>query len=447
MAEMTQSVVVLPKSFDLSEPIETLPPGTNSKLISVRPISGGTFTQNQIIECDLLSQGWLQPESLSIRYKMRVNTDATGAALIGVPVFTAFNRLSCSINSVVIDSISNYNQVMSLYVAGNLSIADRYGAQAMYGFSNPDPSGNTGNMEYLDGRAFDPSIVDASANSTFTMAAPLYGTLLSSASKNIPLFALPTIRFSFNLDSIANMSFIKSGAAGVGYTAFTKVEIFNFELCYNSIEIPGSERMVASLGRQVMIKSHGLNNSTINVPSGSSGSQSYVYNQRFQSIRNAFLLPTRADGNGNKWAEICDLTNGNGSYQLSIAGTPYPPQPLSTALNNNGVLCETRRAFGSLFDNKNSLSINTAEFSKDINDAANTLFYYQPGKAIVGICLSKVGVGDSVQMAGVSTANSAITANVELQTATSVAASLSLVLDYDALLVIDPLARQIAIRS
>jgi hypothetical protein len=441
------SVVVLPKSFDLAQPIETLPPNTTSKLISVRPISGGTFGPQATIECDLLSQGWLQPESLSIRYKMRVNTDASGAALIGIPVFTAFNRLSCSINGVTIDSIANYNQAMSVYCAGNLSIADKYGAQAMYGFSNPDPSGNTGNMEYLDGRAFEASIADASANSTFTLAAPLFGTLLSSAEKFIPLGALPTVRFTFNLESLANMSFAKIGAVGVGYSAFTKVEIFNFELCYNSIDMPAADQMLMSLGRQVMIKAHGLNNSTVTVPSGSSGSQSYVFNQRFTSIRNAFLVPTRADGNGNKWAEICDLTTGNGSYQLSIAGTPYPPQPLSTALNNNGVLCETRRAYGSLFDNKNSLSINTAEFSKDINDASNTLLYYQPGKCIVGVSLSKIGVGDSVQMAGVSTQNSAVTANIEINTATTVAGSLSLLLDYDAILVIDPMARQIAVRS
>jgi len=442
------SVVVLPKSFDLSEAIETLPPNTTSKLISVRPISGGTFGAQATIECDLLSQGWLQPDSLSIRYKMRVNTDASGAALIGIPVFTPFNRVSCSINGVVVDSLANYNQVMSVYCAGNLGISDKYGAQAMYGFSNPDPSGNNnGNMDYLDGRAFEPSIADASSNSTLTLAAPLFGTLLSSAEKFIPLGALPTIRFTFNLESLANMSFAKIGAVGTGFSAFTKVEIFNFELCYNSIDMPAADQMLMSLGRQVMIKAHGLNNSTVTVPSGSSGSQSYVFNQRFTSIRNAFLVPTRADGNGNKWAEVSDLTTGNGSYQLSIAGTPYPPQPLSTALNNNGVLCETRRAFGSLFDNKNTLSINTVEFSRDINDASNVLFYYQPGKAIVGVGLSKLGSKDSVQMSGVSTQNSAVTANIEINTATTAAASLSLILDYDAILVIDPMARQIAVRS
>jgi hypothetical protein len=336
---------------------------------------------------------------------------------------------------------------MSVYCAGNLSIADRYGAQAMYGFSNPDPSGNTGNMEYLDGRAFEASIADASSNSTLTLSAPLFGTLLSSAEKFIPLGALPTIRFTFNLESLANMSFAKIGAVGVGYSAFTKVEIFNFELCYNSIDMPAADQMLMSLGRQVMIKAHGLNNSTVTVPSGSSGSQSYVFNSRFTSIRNAFLVPFRADGNGNKWAEISDLTNGNGSYSLSIAGQPYPTQPLSSALNNNGILCETRRAFGSLFDNKNTLSINTAEFSKDINDASNTLLYYSPGKCIVGVGLSKLGSKDSVQMSGVSTQNSAVTANIEINTATTVAASLSLVLDYDAILVIDPMARQIAVRS
>lgn len=442
------AIVTLPKSFNLAEPIETLPPNTTSKLISVRPISGGTFGPQGTIECDLLSQGWLQPESLSIRYKMRVNTDVSGAALIGIPVFTPFNRVSCSINGVTIDSVANYNQAMSVYCAGNLSIADKYGAQAMYGFSNPDPSNNNGgNMAYLDGRAFTSSIADASANSTLTLGAPLFGTLLSSAEKFIPLGALPTVRFTFNLESLANMSFIKPGVVGTGYNVFSKVEIFNFELCYNSIDMPAADQMLMGLGRQVMIKAHGLNNTTVTVPSGSSGSQSYVFNSRFTSIRNAFLVPARADGNGSKWGEISDITNANGSYQLSIAGTPYPPTPISTSLNANGALVETRRAYGSLFNNKNSLSINSAEFGTLINEPVTDLFWHEPGKAIFGVSLSKVGVADSVQMAGVSTQNSAVTANVEINTATTVAANLSLLLDYDAILVIDPMARQIAVRA
>lgn len=437
------AVVVLPKSFDLSRPIEEIPAGTTSKLISCRPISGGTFTQQQIIEVDLLSAGWLVPSSLSIRYKVKVNTDVSGAAILSCPVFTPFVRLGCSVGGQQIEQISAYNQTMSVYVAGNLGVSDKYGAQQMFGYSN-----TTGNMELLDGRGLDASIADASANSTFTMAAPLYGTLLSSAEKNIPLFAMGSVRYSFTLDSIANMSFVKLGAVGTGFNTLTKFEISNFELCYLSVDMGQAvERMVYDLGNQVMIKTHGFNSTSVSAPSGTLGNQSYVFNQRYASIRNAFVLTTRADGIGSKWAEFSDLTTNNGDYQLSIAGTPYPPLPLSTTLNQSGILQELRRSYGSLFNNKNTLSINSSEFNVDINDASNNLLYWAPGKFIVGVGLSRCGDDDKVMMSGVNSQLSAINVNINVGTATTAAANVALLLDYDAILLIDPQARQISVRS
>jgi hypothetical protein len=62
----------LPKSFDLSQPIPSLPDGVQSTLVSVRPISGSTFNASQIVEFDLGNRGWLIPGSLAIRYKQRV---------------------------------------------------------------------------------------------------------------------------------------------------------------------------------------------------------------------------------------------------------------------------------------------------------------------------------------------------------------------------------------
>lgn len=437
------AVVVLPKSFDLSRPIEEIPAGTTSKLIAVRPISGGTFTQNQIIECDLLSAGWIVPSSLSIRYKVTVNTDVSGAALIGCPVYTPFARVGCTVAGQQLEQISAYNQTMNAYVAMNLGISDKYGLQTCFSYTN-----TTGNMEILDGKTFAANISDASSNKSYTVAAPLYGTLLSSAEKNIPAFAMGGIRYSFTLDSIANMSFVKLGAVGTGYNVFTKFEISNFELCYLSVDMGQAvERMVYDLGNQVMIKTHGLNSTSVSAPSGTSGNQSYVFNQRYASIRNAFVLTSRADGAGNKWAEFSDLTSQNGDFQIVIAGTPYPPTVLSTSLCKTSVLQELRRSAGSLFNNKNTLSINSAEFNVWTNDTSDNLLVSVPGKFIVGVGLSRCGDDDKVMMSGVNSQLSAINVNVNVGTATTSAANVALLLDYDAILLIDPQARQIAVRS
>lgn len=438
----------LPKSFNLAEAIPTLPDGAQSQLISCRPISGTNFTQQQIIEVDLGNRGWCDPKSISIRYKVLVNTDISGAAFIGVPVYTPFQRVSTLVGGASIDTVNQYNQVCQVLVNGQYDIGQKYGMQSGFAYSNPDPSGGAGNMQYLDGRAFPASVADASSNSTFTVSAPLIGTLLTNCEKQLPLFAMPQVRIQLTLDSLANMSFKKAGVVGVGYNDFTKFQISNFELVYTMTDMgAGVEKMVYEMGRSLSLKSHGISNSAVSVPSATSGSQAYIFNMRFASIRSAFLCGNRADGNGSKWAEISDITNSNGDFQLLIGNSAFPQTQLSSALNRTGILQETRRAFGSLYDAKNSMSINSAEFAIDINKTAADLLYYEPGKFIVGVNLNKVQSEDNVLMCGASTYNTPITAVVNINTATTVAANLNCILDYDAILVLDPVARQLSVRS
>jgi hypothetical protein len=435
----------LPKSFNLAESIPSLPDGATSQLITCRPISGGTFSAQAIIECDLGNRGWLLPDSLSIRYKVTFSTDASGSAMIGTPVYTPFNRVSTLIGGASIDTVSQYNQVAQVLVNTSLDVAAKYGLAQGYGYTQlPAGAGVTGSMTYMDGANLPPS----QAGTTYFVAAPLIGTLLSNSEKNLPLFAMPQVRFQFTLDSLANMFFVSTGAVNTGYSLPTAFTISNFELNYQMVDMTaGVEKMVYDMGRQLSIKSHGISNSAVNVAAATSGSQSYVFNQRFASIRSAFICPNRADGNGSKWGEICDLTTNNGDYQLQIGNNAYPQMPLSTALNRAGILQETRRAAGNLNDRNNSLSINAVEFAKTINDASANLLYYEPGKFIVGVNLEKVQSSDHVVMSGASTYNTPISCIISANTATSFAANLNLILDYDAVLVLDPVARQLSVRS
>lgn len=433
----------LPKSFNLAEVIPSLPDGVISTLVSCRPISGSTFTQQQIIEVDLGNRGFCDPKSISIRYKVLVNTDISGAAFIGVPVYTPFQRISTLVGGASIDTVNQYNQVAQVLVNGQYSVADKYGVQSSFGYSNAG-----GDMLNLDGRGYAVSLADADAAATTTLAGPLIGTLLTNCEKQLPLFAMPQVRFQFTLDSLANMSFIKLGVAGTGYAAFTKVSISNFELVYQMTDMgAGVEAMIYSMGPTLSLKTSGISNTAVSVPSATSGSQAYVFNQRFASIRSAFLCPSRADGASNKWAEFSDLTGGNGDYQLLIGNVAYPQTQLSTALNRSGILQETRRAFGSLYDAKNSMSINTVEFGRLINDSSANNLFYEPGKFIVGVNLDKVQTEDRVLMCGASTYNTPITAVVNINTATSIAGNLNVILDYDAVLVLDTNARQLSVRS
>jgi hypothetical protein len=243
------------------------------------------------------------------------------------------------------------------------------------------------------------------------------------------------------------MFFVSTGALNVGYSLPTKFEISNFEVTYLNTDLgQGVERMVYDMGREITIKSHGYSNSAVNVAAATQGSQSFVFNQRFASIRTAFICPNRADGNGSKWAEICDLTTGTGDYQLIISNAPYPQLPLSSSLNRSGILGETRRSVKSLFDNTNGMAINSREFGKNINDLSGNLLYYEPAKFIVGVGLEKCDSNHAL-LSGVSTTNSPIQCVVNIGTATSFAANLNLICAYDAILVLDAPNRQMAVRA
>lgn len=427
-------MAALPKSFNLAEPIPSLPDGAQSQLISCRPISGSSFAPSSIIEVDLGNRGWCDPKSISIRYTLSTTTaDANGAIMVGAPVYTPFQRLSTLVGGAAIDTLSQYNQIAHVLVTGSYDVATKYGLQQCLGYSNA----TVGNMAYLDGT----QIIGAAATYFSTVSAPLIGSLLANSEKQLPLFAMPQIRFQFTLDTIANMFTIMTPATALP----SSFAISNFELCYTMCDLgAGVEKMVYDMGRSLLIKSHGYSNTAVSVASGTVGSQSYVFNQRFASVRSAFVCPCLTTE--SKWAEIVDLTSGSGDYQLLVGNAAFPQTPLSSVNNRAGILQETRRAFGDVYDKGNSMSIDATEFGRNVNTAANTL-YYEPGKFIVGVNLEKIQLGDHVMMSGASTYNTPISVNVNIGTATNKIANLNLILDYDAILTLDPVARQLSVRS
>jgi hypothetical protein len=429
--------VVLPRSFDYSQGTPSLPDGSTSNLITCRPISGNTFDPQGIIEVDLGNRGFADPKSFAIRYKVTAEGGATsGSAIAGTPLFAPFARVATLVGGASIDSISSYNLVAHVLTNLTYDIGQKYGLQSSLGFSNA----TAGNMMFLDGR-----FVAAGAGQTYTVGGPLLGLLLSSSEKMLPLFAMPQIRLQFTLDSLANIFCSELTGAG-GVKAGVAFQISNFEFVYNMIDMgPTVEKMVYDMPA-ISIKAQGMSNSTIAVTNGASGSQSFVFNQRFASIRSAFACPTVSVA--NKWAEIVDLTNGNGSYQFVVGQIAVPQNPLSMNLNPSGCLQETRRAGGSLYDATNCFSINSTEFGKKVNDTLTDGLYYEPGKVIIGVNTNKLQTGDNAMFSGISTYNTPITLQVELgATPTNKVCNLNLILNYDAILQIDPKARQLAVRS
>ena len=88
-----------------------------------------------------------------------------------------------------------------------------------------------------------------------------------------------------------------------------------------------------------------------------------------------------------------------------------------------------------------------SEFKVTSSTLLASLNPYEPGKFIVGQNLEKCQNNDHVLMSGVSTYNSPISAVINMPTATGALCNLNLMLDYDAIIVIDQDSHSISVRS
>jgi len=463
------SIEALPKSVDYSEPLGVLPSGTENFNVTCYANNGSSFTQNQQILVDLNNVGYLDPSSLSIRYKLTLNLPLTAAnntlGIVGAPVYTPIIRLDTLFNSNVVESINNFNSVATALTNLNMSISDKMGNQAAYGYyAQVYPGGATlGNLsldtsisnENTDGLTIQTTAaMTAVSTISYFLSAPL-PCCLSNAEKLVPLNGT-NIRLQFTLDSISNISPVNavancgtqiSGTTATAQVAFTGYTISNFEVVYNQIQFPPQiERQILSLPK-IRIKTSSYATGLATIPSGISGTTNLVYNLRYASIKAMLLLlGSSSASSANKLMDSIDITSGNGSYNMQVNGVYYPQNPLSTANNRSGILMELRRAMRNMYTGNSSMAINNNEWL--YTDAAITSVAALtntkvniPGKFIVGVNTEKMDT--PALFTGISSQNSPITAIINIGTATVNSYSPILMLYYDGIIEIDTLTKQV----
>jgi len=341
-----------------------------------------------------------------------------------------------------------------------LSCADKYGQQSALGYENQanlNPGTAPGSMESLDGALINLNTTATATTYTRYYSAPLYN-LLSGSEKLIPLFLLNGIRLQFTLDTIANIQG-KGAGATTGQSNILSFAITNFECVYNMVDMGGSvEREIIAMNPKLRIKTQSYATGNQTLASGSSGTQSLVYNMRYASCKSAFVIGggTSASLSANGLMDSFDITSSNGDFCLQLASLQYPQKPLSTVNNKAGILQELRRAMNTIFGNNNSMAINGAEFAfisagtclpyaftavTGYNGVTSTQVSV-PAKFYVGFNLQKLTVPLKAFFTGVSTQNAPMTLTVNIGTATSQAHNVMMVVNYDAILEIDTSTKQ-----
>ena len=96
----------LPSQVNYNEPLLRLPENTTNFLACALPTNGSTFGPGSIAQVDLqTNRGFLDPASISIRYKVYVTSGANGsttvAKLVGTPVYTFINMYVMQIHKLL----------------------------------------------------------------------------------------------------------------------------------------------------------------------------------------------------------------------------------------------------------------------------------------------------------------------------------------------------------
>ena len=296
----------LPSAINYQEGLAVLPENTQNFNISCVPVSGSTFQASSQIMVDLGNRGFLDPASLLIRYKMTYTTTAglqSGLQIVGTPVYTPFLRFETLVNSNTVETINGYNSVCNMLTNLQLGVSEKYGQAAAYGYENYSSSTS---IENLDG-----ACIDATTAGTFVRwySAPLIG-LLAGSEKLVPLFLLNNIRLQFTLDTIANIQTAQAVNAGI-----TKFEISNFEVCYNMVDFGHDvEREIIAMNPKIRIKSQSYSTGSQSIVKGALGSVNLVYNQRYASVKSAYLNIGGTDAaiSYNRMMDAYDITSSNG---------------------------------------------------------------------------------------------------------------------------------------
>lgn len=414
----------LPNSVNYAEPIPSLPEATTKYSVALQPVNGQTFSMggNQII-FQFPNRGYLIPDSVYLRYKAVIANATTASNLLSCPFSAPFQRVETQFGSVTVDSINDWNQVNHIITNLTMDVAQKYGMQSGYGYTtSPTPT-----IEEMDSRAI------PAAGETVYFSGPLPCMLTNITDKLLPLFAMPTISMVLTTDALSNI------INPVG--TVTGITLSNVELCFDFVEFgPEVDAMVRGMGQKIYVKSQSFSNSSVNIPLGANGASTYIFNQRYASVKCAIVSFSGAVN--NKKFDAVDITNNSGDYSINISGVQYPQKPYSALNNKGGILQELRKCVGSIYDRTNNMAINTLEFNR-LDSDVNTS-YVAPGKFYLGFNLEKLHSGSL--LTGISTNNSNISVNINQSVASTVTRQCNLLLVYDSLIEIDVLSRTASVK-
>lgn len=419
----------VPEQIQYAKQLPVLPPETVNTSVVISPSNGNSFTPsgNNSIIFDCGSSGFLDPATVTLRYKLNVANATTIQTLFGGG-YGVLARVEVFFGSTIVETINNYNVVYNDMVNLTYNFAQKQSLACSYGFLDKTTVPDSQNTNGLDIPA---------AGGDFFIAIPLV-CILSQAEKMLPLFSMNAIRVVVTLDTISN---VFSGATVTNYT------ITNAELGYDMVRFgSGVESLVRSMGEKIYIKSQSMTFTGSSLSSGSSGNVSLIFNQRLSSVKGLLAHFASLDNAKavSKNFDSVDITQSNGSFQFYVNSIPYPARAIDV-LNNKSVSMSELKSFiaGVHTVQASNMSITPREWNTTI---ATTTTTDNVGKFFIATNTEKIQDGKNALLSGISTSNSPISLTMNIGTSTPNAVTVYLLVLFDVLIEVDTVQRSASVK-
>ena len=423
-------MLAIPSQIQYAPSLPVLPPETVNTSVVISPSNGSSFTPtgNSQIIFDLNSANFIDPATLVFSCKIAV-TNATTAQTMRGGGYSIISRLETLLGSQNCESISNYNVLYNDWVNLQYNFAQKASLANSHGIldnSTLPTFGNTNNRSI------------PIAGDTFSISIPLM-CLISQCEKLFPAFSAPAVRIQLTLDTIAN---IFSGSTITQYT------VTNPQISYDMISFgKGVENLVRAMGDKIYVKSQSFTMTGSSLSTASSGNISLIYNQRLSSIKGllAHFAGTDSALAVNKSFDSTDITNANGLLQFMVSGIPYPARACDTLNLKSSAMSELRQFVAGYHDIQGSnMSILPVEWNYL---GSSTTTATNPGKWFFAVNTEKIQGESKSLLSGISTQNSPISLNLQLNTATSSGFTVLLMCMYDVLIEIDTVMKQATVKQ
>lgn len=437
----------LPKELNYNTQLDSILDGTTNKVITLLPSNGSIFSLSNSgsqIYFDFPSSDYMIPDTLMLSYSYKV-TNPLASKQRGTPFTSVFNRLEVISGSQTIQTIPQYNQLTNVITNLTYSTSNKISNSIGLGYKvSRDANGlrQAETNNHGDGAIL-------AANEIGNVSGPIR-CCLSEAQNPLPLIMMESMRISMTLDSIANVFCpgVASVAAdyprGILFEPLTGIptdfSIYDLQLSYNTISFPSAvTEQIRMAGSPLLIKTQGFSSVSQILPASTSSVVESVYNVRYASIRNLLLL----NSTGSSTNGMFDSFNLSPqcSYSFYINSQQYPNLPITKQKN---AYIELKKLTGSAFDTiANNLAINVNEYNYNLGDVTTLS---EPAKFYVGCSVQVSPFSSGRLLSGISSQNSALSVRLNIETPLPVSVNSTLVINYDMIIVVDPMTRSTSIK-